>query len=594
VARGADEVIPDWERRFRAPTVGFPEWARHRPDRLVFTSNESGINQLYAWDRARGSRRRMTAEPLGVSAATIALDGETIVWFRDVTGDEVGQWLSAPFDAQRDSAPLVHGVPDAWSAGLAVGDDVVVLGTADDSGFAVFAAHPGEEASVMHRHDEVVHVADLSHDGAFVCLAHAERGDAMHLALRILAVRTSERVADLWDGTGLGLTPGPWSPRLGDQRLAIVHEREGFERPAIWWPLTGERHDLHLDLPGDVAVAAWWPDGDGLLLVHSHGGRDELLRFDLPSETLGRIDHPPGSVSGAAVRPDGSVWFRMADGATPAMIRDDDGREVLAAEGDRAPSGQPFRSWAFPGPANDRVHGFVAVPPGPGPFPVVMQVHGGPTWADRDDFRPDVQAWVDHGFAVGLVNYRGSTGYGVRWRDMLLGDPGFPEIGDVVAGLRALVDEGVADSSRAVLSGRSWGGYITLLGIGLHPELWSAAVAVVPVADYITAYRDEAPELQAFDRTLFGGSPIEVPELFAERSPLTYVDRVQTPVLIIAGDNDSRCPIDQILSYVERLAARGVPHEVYRYDAGHGSLVTEERVKQMRAELEFVLRHVSV
>jgi dipeptidyl aminopeptidase/acylaminoacyl peptidase len=105
----------------------------------------------------------------------------------------------------------------------------------------------------------------------------------------------------------------------------------------------------------------------------------------------------------------------------------------------------------------------------------------------------------------------------------------------------------------------------------------------------VTAYHDEAPALQSFDRSLFGGSPAEVGALYEERSPLTYVDNVRTPVLVIAGDNDSRCPIQQVLNYVEALQARGHPVELYRFEAGHGSLVIEERVKQMRAEVDFVL-----
>src|SRR5438128_5586396 len=122
---------------------------------------------------------------------------------------------------------------------------------------------------------------------------------------------------------------------------------------------------------------------------------------------------------------------------------------------------------------------------------------------------PDVQAWVDHGVAVAMVNYRGSTGYGVAFRDALIGNPGFPEVEDVVAGLDALVAEGVADPDRAVLAGGSWGGYITLLGLGRQPERWIAGVAAVPVADYVAAYEDEAPTLQAFARSLLGGSPAE-------------------------------------------------------------------------------------
>jgi dipeptidyl aminopeptidase/acylaminoacyl peptidase len=201
----------------------------------------------------------------------------------------------------------------------------------------------------------------------------------------------------------------------------------------------------------------------------------------------------------------------------------------------------------------------------------------------------DVQAFVDHGLAVAMVNYRGSTGYGSAFRDALIGNPGFPEVEDVVAGLDALVAEGVADRARAAVAGGSWGGYITLLALGLHPERWVAATAAVPVADYVTAFRDEAPSLQAFDRTLFGGDPDSVGGLYVERSPLTYVDRVTAPVLIIAGDNDSRCPIQQVMNYVEALQARGGTVEIYRFDAGHGSMVIDERVRQMRAELDFLV-----
>jgi dipeptidyl aminopeptidase/acylaminoacyl peptidase len=223
-----------------------------------------------------------------------------------------------------------------------------------------------------------------------------------------------------------------------------------------------------------------------------------------------------------------------------------------------------------------------------------MLVHGGPTWAYPDTFMPDVQAWVDHGLAVGMVNYRGSTGYGTAFRDALIGDPGFPEVADVVAGLDALVADGVADPARAALSGGSWGGYVTLLAIGLHPERWAAATAAVPVADYVTAYADEAPELKAFDRSLFGGAPDDVGDLYRERSPLTYVDRVRTPVLVLAGDNDTRCPIRQVLNYVDALRGRGADVELYRFDAGHGSMIVDERVRQMRAELDFVLPRVTL
>jgi dipeptidyl aminopeptidase/acylaminoacyl peptidase len=115
----------------------------------------------------------------------------------------------------------------------------------------------------------------------------------------------------------------------------------------------------------------------------------------------------------------------------------------------------------------------------------------------------------------------------------------------------------------------------------------------VPVADYLAAYEDEMEGLKAFDRSLFGGSPEEVPDKYRDSSPLTYVDAVRAPVLILAGENDPRCPIRQIENYVRVLEERGVEHEVYRYDAGHGSLVDDEVVRQVRAELDFTARHLT-
>ena len=100
--------------------------------------------------------------------------------------------------------------------------------------------------------------------------------------------------------------------------------------------------------------------------------------------------------------------------------------------------------------------------------------------------------------------------------------------------------------------------------------------------------------LRAFDRSLFGGSPAEVPERYRESSPLTYLERVRAPVLVLAGENDPRCPIRQIDNYLGRLAELGKPHEVYRYDAGHGSLVVEERITQFAAELAFAMKHLGM
>jgi dipeptidyl aminopeptidase/acylaminoacyl peptidase len=94
------------------------------------------------------------------------------------------------------------------------------------------------------------------------------------------------------------------------------------------------------------------------------------------------------------------------------------------------------------------------------------------------------------------------------------------------------------------------------------------------------------------DRAIMGGAPAEVPDAYRRSNPITYVDAVGAPILFVIGDNDSRCPLGQALAYVERLAERGAPHEVYRFTAGHGSHATDEEVRQQRVILDFLKAHV--
>lgn len=584
---------PRWKQRYRAPSLTLPQWAIDAPARLAYLSNVSGSWQLHAWDLERGTHRQVTDHPTGVTLGTVTPDGTAVVWFQDSKGDEVGRWLLQPF-AGGEVTPLLPGLEPAWSAGLDLGPrGRVAAGTATREGFSIYLGQVGGPSTEVYHHEQSAGVAGLSRDGRVLLIQHAEHGDNLHPALRAIDADTHQPLGDLWDGPGYGVHAAGFSPVHGDERTALLHERAGVLRPAIWNPRSGERTDLDCDLPGEVAVAGWWPDGSALLLIHTYRGRDELYRLDLAGGGLERLEHPPGSIEGAAVRPDGEVWYRWSSGSAPPQVRKVGSPEpVLRPPGPTAPPGVPYQDWTFTNPAGQEVHGFLALPDGEPPFPTVLLVHGGPHARDADAWSPGVQAWVDHGFAVALVNYRGSSGYGKAWQDALQGNPGFPEVEDVVAGRDDLIARGVADPERVVLAGASWGGYVTLLAIGKEPEGWRAACAVVPVADYLAAYEDESEELQAFDRSLFGGSPEERPELYRERSPLTYAERVRTPLLVQVGENDTRCPLRQVLNYTRRLEELGKPFELDRFDAGHGALVTEERIRQVEVLLRFAARHV--
>ncbi|MFF5823577.1 S9 family peptidase [[Kitasatospora] papulosa] len=590
-----EQEPPQWEQRFRAARVSLPDWAEDAPDRALFVSNATGTYELYAWDRATGKQRQVTDRPNGTTDGVLTPDGRTVWWFADTDGDEFGVWMRQPFEGGPDE-PATPGLEPSYPAGLAIGRDgtAVVGRSTDEDGTTVHLVAPGAAPVVIYRHRESAGVGDLSHDGTLIALEHTEHGDAMHSALRVVRPDGST-VAELDDTEGgtkeLGLAVLGFAPVAGDTRLLVGHQRRGRWEPMIWDPVTGTQTDVPVDLPGDTG-AEWYPDGSALLIEHSFEARSELWRYEPGAAAPVRVETPSGTVSGATARPDGTVEYLWSSAAQPPAVRSTGGSVVLDPPGAKAPASVPVRDAWVDGPGG-RIHALVQTPAtGDGPFPTVFEIHGGPTWHDSDAFASGPAAWVDHGFAVVRVNYRGSTGYGRAWTDALKHRVGLIELEDIAAVREWAVKSGLADPERLVLAGGSWGGYLTLLGLGTQPDAWALGLAAVPVADYVTAYHDEMEALKAMDRTLLGGTPEEVPERFEASSPLTYVDAVRAPVYISAGVNDPRCPIRQVENYVDRLAARDAVHEVYRYDAGHGSLVVEERIKQVRLELDFALRHL--
>jgi dienelactone hydrolase len=589
------EVTARWQARFRAPRVSLPEWAREAPSRCLYSSDVSGVVEQYAWDRDAGSHRQVTDRPNGTLIGTLSPDGETVWWFADTDGDEFGVWQTQPFGGGADTLAVPE-VEAAYPAGLEVGRTLAAMGRSTDDGSELWLAPSGGPARVFYRHEDPASVDALSHDDELLVVSHSEHGDPRYPALRVLRTAsivdgTDPLVLDKWDGEGLGLHALGFGPLPGDRRLLVGHERRGREELLVWDLATDTEREIVLDLPGDV-TAGWYPDGTALLVGHDHAARSELYRYDLAAGVLEKLDTPPGVVRGATARPDGSVELAWSSSVTAPVIRRADGPVVLSVTDERPPDGYPVEDRWVPGPGGD-VHAFLVRPPaGQAPYATAFLVHGGPEAADDDSYRARRAAYADAGYAVVHVNYRGSTGYGSAWRDALTGRPGLTELEDVGAVYDALVAEGVVDPRRAILSGGSWGGFLTLLGLGTQPERWAAGIAEVPVADYLAAYEDEMEGLRAYDRALFGGSPEERHDVYVRSSPITYVDAVAAPVLVVAGANDPRCPIRQIENYLDELDQLGKRHEVYRFDAGHGSLVIEETIRQVEVALSFALRTV--
>jgi dienelactone hydrolase len=596
----APTEMPLWEQRFRAGRVGLPQWARDAPDRCAVVATADGVLEVHSFDARTGELAQATRRREGTVDGVLDPTGDWLWWFDDGDGDELGVWRRQPFGSGPQAVTEeAAALPPAYPAGIALGRKglAVVASSHEDYGTRIHVVTPDSPPRLLYAHREDAGVGALSEDHSLTAVVHSEHGDARHPAIRVLRTEDGSTVAELWDGPGKGVDPAGFAPIPGDTRLLVLHERAGRGELLVWDVATGEQRELALPVSGQVAGADWFDDGTHLLVAVDHEARTRLFRVKPAADEWEPIGQHAGCALGATARPGGDVWTLWSSAAQPPTVRNLAGDVVLPPPGEPAPPSVPVEDVWVDGPGG-RVHALLRRPAGddgeplPGPLPLLVEVHGGPTSHDTDAFRAYPSAWVDRGFAVVQVNYRGSTGYGSAWRDALDARVGHTELEDVVAVRDHLVGTGVADPDRVILNGASWGGYLVLLGLGTYPDRWTLGLASVPVADYLAAYEDEMEGLKAFDRSLFGGSPAEAPDRYRDSSPLTYVDAVRVPVLILAGENDPRCPIRQIENYLAALAELGVPHQVYRYDAGHGSLVDDERVRQVQAEFDFAARHL--
>jgi dienelactone hydrolase len=587
---------PDWVRRYTATALTFPVWDEAAPDHLAIVTNRSGVWQAWAHDLGDGSWRQASDEPVGVEV-TWMLPDDRIAWWRDTTGDERGLLLAAPF-AGGEPSPVFPDIPEGWLMGHSFEAGIAAISLEVGGAYRTYLVDRDGTTRVFLDHEAAAGVGSLepgsggglSVDGTLVCIRHAEHGDLLHSALRVLDTRTGEVVAELED-KGRNLDPVAWSPVPGDRRLAVTSEIGPFERPAIWDVRSDERRVLELDLPGGVFPVRWWPDASAMLARHEHEGRVQLVRIDLASGAATTVTGLDGDIDGAGIRPDGSVWYRVSDAVGPPRIMQAGGGEVVPSPDAPPPAGRAYASRFATNAHGDRIQMFVVTPDGPGPFPTVCNIHGGPEWHERDRFDAETQAFVDDGYAVAIVNYRGSTGYGIAFREALLQNVCFTETEDILACVDALVADGTTDPERVFWSGWSWGGCLACFNAGTHPDRWRAIFAGIPAGDFVAAHNFSASELQAWDEAAYGGSPEQVPERYARSDPMTYVDAVRAPVLVIAGENDPRCPIEGVMPWVDALRARNHPIELELYPEGHHTNSMEGQVAHMQRVLDFFERY---
>jgi dipeptidyl aminopeptidase/acylaminoacyl peptidase len=212
--------------------------------------------------------------------------------------------------------------------------------------------------------------------------------------------------------------------------------------------------------------------------------------------------------------------------------------------------------------------------------------HGGPTGAATAAFSLGMQYWTSRGFAVVDVNYGGSTGYGRAYRERLNGQWGVVDLRDCVNAARFLVERGDADPSRLLITGGSAGGYTTICAL-TFTDAFAAGATYFGIADIEPSPGHTHKFELKYDHTLIGPYP-EAAELFRARSPINFVDRMRTPMLVLQGTDDEVVPPSQAEMIVAALRERGVPHAYLLFEGeGHGFRKAENIVASLEAELSF-------
>lgn len=339
----------------------------------------------------------------------------------------------------------------------------------------------------------------------------------------------------------------------------------------------GERQVIHALDPqfaGVLAKLEKLSDGDVSALSSDKAGQRWVVSFshDRQPGVTYFYDHSTGE-SRELFRPFPHLDPATLAPMTPVTIRSRDGLDLhsyLTLPVDREPQG----------------------------LPLVLAVHGGPWFRDAWGYQPDVQLLANRGYAVLQVNFRGSTGYGQGFVKAAVGELAGKMHDDLIDAVNWAVEQGVADRDRVAIYGGSYGGYAALVGVTFTPDVFAAAIDYVGISSLVNFMRTlpaiARPHL-ANNWYLFAGDP-DIPEQEADmlaRSPITRVDQIRTPLLVVQGANDSRVVKAESDNLVEALRARGVEVEyMVKHDEGHGFLNPENVIDMHKAVDRFLAEHL--
>jgi len=551
-----------------------PRWS---PDNLyiAFTSKikaegKQGKPQLYLLSLENGEIRQVCAMPDGVSDLAWSPDGQRIAFLsRDGEEPKGDPLVVAPNRHQRLwTIQPDYGIPEAVTPdGLTVWE---YTWSPDSKQFALFYSTGPDDTDWYRGQIGVVPAAG---------------GD-----VRQLTNLARQASALTWspDSSRLAFMSGEWSdPGQGGGDLFILSLAGEAAEPRNVTP----------EIPFSPAWCCWFPDGKRLLYT----------AWDGVTQQIGILDEDAGAITPlvkdfvmntfwprlsttadvrcfatthASQQHPYDVWFGRIQGEISSVDIDLKRltRHNPIAEETFALS--PSERISYPASDGWRIDALFTLPlerKSEMPPPLFVYVHGGPSWAWLEDFGSAgwTQMLASAGYAVLRANIRGSWGRGVAFADAVLYDMGGKDLQDLLDGVDYLVNHGLVDPNRVAIGGGSYGGFMSAWAI-TQTNRFKAAIMAAGVSDFHSFHAQS--RISDWDMRFLGGDHLEHPELYRERSAITYAKRVQTPTLIIHGQEDSDVPINQAHAFYRALRERNVPVEFVIYPReGHGLAEREHR-----------------
>jgi dipeptidyl aminopeptidase/acylaminoacyl peptidase len=597
----ADDLVDAWGSW--APTLS-PDCAR-----IAFLSDRSGSPCVWV--------QRLPAETRSSEPVMIKISDDPVVgvnWSAD------GAWLACCLATDGGVRTQVWVVrPDGSGARRIAGSraEHAELGPWTRSGHRVVVTIPAErvdDKTVCYLADpttgelttlasgDLISVLDLSVDQEYVIIRDGQRGKQFC----VVVDRGTDQDYPLLPFPGTGST----------ERALIRPSPAGDHEPLIAYVVT----DAGLPRRQLVAIplgAHGWRGGSGvicpredaelegldaddsgrlLLLVWNVDGRSELELLDTWTDESRPVPEVPGLVvSGALLSRNGSTAVLAVEG--PERPRELWSLDVATFTWSLATDVPPLPNRALVRPtlatftARDglRLSGWLYRPPGQlSAGPAMISLHGGPEAQERPTFNPQHQAMIEAGITVLAPNIRGSSGFGRAFvhADDVHGR--LDAFDDVLACRDFLVAIGVADAARIAVTGRSYGGYLTLASLAFSPGIFTAGVDICGMSDLQTFFRDTEPWIAGAAVSKYG-DPERDETLLKAISPLHAAANIDVPLLVVHGELDSNVPLGEGRQIVGALRRLGRPVEYLQLDGeGHEYRRADSRKILIRRMLRFL------